>query len=210
MKAVSFTCLRDIDSVLRLNRQLEELAVDHFMFVEEDEFSEFSKIAKCYSRGNNANGTNGFGGAGTIAKLNMYKELNRIIDIGIETVLDVDSDVSFNNSKAVYWMNCVPGEMRGYYELKEPIHSIDHKPFIYFTGCCKSYSSEIFKALCEAEDIEEHIEKMAGHKITPSEDAFFSYYCQNVLGAKPVNLHFTFKHGKQTKQYDNKEWDLVS
>ena len=209
MIAITFSCLRDLEPVKRLNKQLESANIKHFIYVEEYEYQDFSKHLTCYSRGTNENGTNGFGGAGARAKLNMYKLAMNHLENG-ECLLDLDSDVSFNNVSALFAMNCYGNEMKGYYDFKDPIHKVDGKFFTYFTGCCKSYGYDIFKRLVSATDIEEHIMKMVDNGLTPSEDAFFSYYCQNVIGAKPINLYFVFKHGKQTKQYDNKEWDLVS
>lgn len=206
MLAVSWTCLRDKDMCLRLHEELEGFGINHLMFVEDSEVSSFGN--GCISRGTNDNATNGFGGAGTRGKHSMYKLALPYLYKG-ESLIDIDSDVSVRSHELLKAMDVLGNSMAGFYELKEPIHKIDGKPFIYFTGCFKSYSYDLFYKICNS-NIDSEIDRMVSNGMTPSEDAFFSYYSQIVLGATAINMQFRYKHGKQTKQYDNPEWDIVS
>lgn len=208
MLAVSWTCVRDIESVLRLNKQLKRFGVRHLMFVEEYEVDEFGN--GCISRGLNDNASNGFGGDGSRGKLNMYKLALSYLKEG-ETLLDLDSDVSIKSKQLIKSLNCGFNTMKGFCDMGEiPLYKINDKQFYYFTGCCKSYSYDLIKNVCECDKVEDYIDLIAKNKFTPSEDCFFSYLCQAEFNCNIENLHDKYKHGKQTKQYKSKQYDIIS
>jgi len=213
MLAISWTCVRDRDSVLRLNKELLGFGITHLMFVEETEVEMFGN--GCLSRGRNHNASNGFGGDGTRGKLNMYKIAFNYLKEG-ETLLDLDSDVSIKSNALINCLKSDSNIMKGFYYEETPhiignyIHIIDNKKFAYFTGCCKSYSYDLFKKICESDKIEYYINLISSNGYTPSEDCFFSYICQAEFNCKIENLEEKFKHGKQTKNYNSNIFDIIS
>ena len=208
MLAVSFTCVRDKESVLRLNKELFKFKVRHLMVVEENEVDEFGH--GCISRGLNDNATNGFGGDGSRAKLKMYKAALEYLNEG-ETLLDLDSDVSIRSKHLIKSLECDSNTMKGFCDMGGvPLYKIADREFYYFTGCCKSYSYDLIKNVCESDKIEYYIDLIARNKFTPSEDCFFSYLCQAEFNCGIENLQGKYTHGKQTKNYKTKKFDIIS
>lgn len=213
MLAISWTCFRDKESVLRLNNELKNFGIRHIMYVEENEVQYFDGLA--VSRGRNNNATNGFGGDGTRGKLNMYKLALEHLQEG-ETLLDLDSDVSIKSLSLIKDLECVNNTMKGFYYEETPgiignyINFVDGKVFAYFTGCCKSYSYDLFKNICNSDKIEYYIDLLMKNNYTPSEDCFFSCISQIEFNCNIENLEEKYKHGKQSKNYNNNNFDIIS
>ena len=170
IKAFSFTCLRDVELVKRIHEQLTSVGIEHIMYVDESEVSRFP--FPCVSRGSHPNGTNGFGRSGFYAKLECIKDMVRRTTSG-DTILDCDSDITFDSPEYAFDMVCSESEFKGWnghdYTFSKYTDVADDEPFFYTSGPCKSYSRTLAETIINS-DIEGAIQKLIQTGFTPSED----------------------------------------
>lgn len=176
IKAFSFTCLRDIELVKRIHEQLTSVGIEHIMYVDESEVSRFP--FPCVSRGSHPNGTNGFGRSGFYAKLVCIKDMVSRISDG-DTILDCDSDVTFDSPEMALDMKCSENEFKGWnggsYSVFSAYTNIaGDEAFFYTSGPCKSYSRSLAEKLINS-DIESAIQKLMRNGFTPSEDCTLGF-----------------------------------
>lgn len=211
MIAYSWTCLRDVESVLNLHYGFCGCAT-HYMFVEEREYDDFCKAvtkhnafihfqdARKFVIKRRNGGDNGFGKDGALAKRDCIEQVLKLAQPG-DTLLECDSDVRFLTD-CIKLFKCKPNRYKAFLtEGKE------HK-FPYFTGCIKSYDYSLGKKLVQGNSWQ-FIEELLGQCYTPSEDAFLSYAFHR-LGGKFVDMSEVLELGVQLKDYNSKIHDIMS
>lgn len=175
IKAFSFTCLRDVEIVKRIHEQLTSVGIEHIMYVDESEVSRFP--LPCVSRGSHPNGTNGFGRSGFYAKLVCIKDMVSRTSYG-DTILDCDSDVTFDSPNFAFDMKCSENEFKGWNggadKLATYTDIAGDEPFFYTSGPCKSYSRALAEKLVNS-DMEGAINKLMQSGFTPSEDCTLGF-----------------------------------
>lgn len=216
---VSYTCLRDIELLKELNKQLTHWGYEHWAFFEEREMVEasFRYRGKIYSRNNG--GDNGMGRDGAYAKMNMLKKAYDILEsLGKNpcTILDCDSDVRFKED-IIKEFECKPHEFKGFSgfnlqstEPEPPTHRVFSDPWYYATGCVKSFNTEFIRWLKDIKDYDDFFADLINHSITPSEDAFLSYVHQVKFRGTFVNMKEKFKLATQQKNYGSTNYDIMS
>lgn len=214
---VSYTCLRDLEILKRLNKQLQSHS--HWAFFEEREMleAEWEYDGNKFSRDNG--GDNGMGRDGARAKVKMLAKAYGIAEsLGMLpcTFVDCDSDVQFNNMEVLRDMECGENEFKGFsgFDLgnktaEPPTHKVFNDKWWYATGCLKSFHSGLLKRLLDA-DWNNWMPDLINHNITPSEDAFLSYAFQVPLQGKFINLKEKYRIATQCKDYDNNQYDVMS
>jgi hypothetical protein len=145
------------------------------MYVDESEVSRFP--FPCVSRGSHPNGTNGFGRSGFYAKLACIKDMvNRTSDG--DTILDCDSDVTFDSPNFAFDMKCSENEFKGWsggaVSTATYTDVAGDEQFFYTSGPCKSYSRALAEKLVNS-DIESAINKLMQAGFTPSEDCTLGF-----------------------------------
>jgi hypothetical protein len=211
---VSYTCLRDLELLKELNKQLTGLGATHWAFFEEREMleAEWEYDGIKFARDNG--GDNGMGRDGALAKLKMLKKAYGIaesLEMLPTTFIDCDSDVRFNSPSVLFDFVCGSNEFRGFSgfvlnDLKpEPP---THGTWYYATGCVKSFHSDLLKKLFES-NTDDFIAELITKGITPSEDAFLSYSFQQ-FGWTFINLKEKYKLFTQSKDYGNLNFDIIS
>lgn len=194
IKAFSFTCMRDLVEIKRLNKQLTDCGINHTMYVDEVEFNEFSKHLPCKSRGRHPNGSNGFGRDGFNARFECIKDMIINSQIG-DTILDCDSDVYFNDTTIINDLICNSMEFKGWCEgCDNPIYK---NQFNFNSGAVKSYSYDLGKIITDLpkSEIDRHLNYLISIGQTPSED--------------PMTFYLLNMYGKRINMYSDYYWNII-
>lgn len=216
---VSYTCLRDLELLKRLNHYLTSKGIEHWAFFEQREMlqAEWEYEGIKFERDNG--GDNGMGRDGANAKVKMLKkayEIAESLNMLPCTFIDCDSDVQFNNDKVINDLVCADNEFKGFsgFDLNNlkpepPTHKVFGDKWYYATGCLKSFHSTLLKKLIDS-DWANYMPDLINHNITPSEDAFLSYAFQVPLQGKFINMKEKYTIATQCKDYDNNLYDIMS
>ncbi|MES2179814.1 MAG: hypothetical protein V4550_18280 [Gemmatimonadota bacterium] len=203
---MSSTCLRDRDMVLRLNRQLREHNIDHYLFVEELEFERF-KVGlddDVNLRPKPNGGDNGLGRGGALNRWACHQQMLAIVGED-DTFANIDSDVVFVNPKLIAALECQPGETKGFADHNPTV--IPGASFNHMSGMVMVAHGALFHKAVSVSRDELHAlcEPIMAIDVSPSDDVMLSYLFQvRAAATSVVNFHdfFTRNTGKRYELTD--------
>jgi len=154
LRVVTSTYLLDIETALRLNRQLVEhvLDVTHHLFVEQRDYAAFESRKTSFGqqfdlRVKPDGGGGGLGRSGSLCRSAMHAQILPLVGRD-ETVANIDSDTFFQNVGMLADVMCNPGETRGFtgldYGEVAPLKLIDGTSFKSMSGMLISAHAGVY------------------------------------------------------------------
>jgi hypothetical protein len=181
--------------VSRLNRQLGEHGIEHYLFVEKAEYQRFCDAFADRVFIKPDGGDNGLGRGGSLVRWACHQKMALLV-ADDDTFANIDSDVYFNKVEVLKDVECGPGEVRGF--AAREANCVDGRSFYHVSGMVLAACGDVFKRAVSLsyEDLYSQCGQIDRAGYSPSEDVTMSWLYQTRCGnVKIVNFHDKYTRG---------------